>query len=104
MPWWSWLIIWTVLVLGSLGMLAGLGLRLFRKALRTLQGVEAVGEQISAIDINLAPPSAPFQPAIFADAQVLRQGIAQRSAERTHRSQQRRDALIVRGKLIRHTR
>lgn len=43
MPWWSWLIIWTLLVLALLGMLAGAGVTLFRKLMKTARALHDLG-------------------------------------------------------------
>ena len=45
MAWWAWLIIWTVLVLGLLGMLAWLGWRLFKKGAAVFRALEELGDR-----------------------------------------------------------
>jgi len=104
MMWWAWLLIWSLLTLGFLGVLAWCSIRLFRKALGTLKAMEDLGNQVAAIDLDVAANPPPFTPAIFADSAVLLFNIKQRRSQRAHRRQQRRDASILRGKLMRNTR
>lgn len=104
MPWWSWLLIWCVLVLALLSVLGWFALTLFRKALGVLRALESFNEQVAAVDLEPAPTLVPFTPAVFADPGELLQTVEQRSALRAHRRQLRRDALILRGKLLRNAR
>jgi hypothetical protein len=53
MAWWAWLIIWTVLVLGFIGMLVWFGFRLFRKAMAALHAVEELGEKVAKLTENV---------------------------------------------------
>ncbi|MDJ0336822.1 hypothetical protein [Cryobacterium sp. PH31-O1] len=104
MPWWSWVLIWCGLVLGLIAVLSWCAVVLYRKALGTLRAVEALSDQISALDHDQTHPAATFTPAVFADSAELRENVEQRRVERTRRRQLRRDALIVRGKLMRNVR
>ena len=104
MPWWSWLLIWSGLVLGLLAVLSWFGVALYRQARGTLLALESLSDQVSAVDLDLAATRPPFTAAAFADATVLRHHLEQRRVERTRRRQLRRDALIVRGKLMRNVR
>ena len=104
MPWWSWLLIWSGLALGLLGLLAWFAVQLYRKALGTLQAFEALSDQVAGVTWDSSPQPVLFKPAVFADLNQLRREGEQRRAERTHRRQVRRDGLIVRGKLMRNAR
>ncbi|MET0955495.1 MAG: hypothetical protein ABWY68_06050 [Cryobacterium sp.] len=103
MPWWSWILIWTVLVAGLLGMLAWFAVRLFRKLMGTLGALEELGDQISELDLDLEPERTPFRAAVFADRHALGAAIDQARIERAHRRALRRDLAISRGKLLQHT-
>ena len=104
MPWWSWLLIWSGLVFILLAVLSWFAVALYRKSLGTLRALEALSDQVSAVDLDLPPYSVPFTPAVFADAAVLFQNVEQRRGDRVHRRQLRRDARILRGKLLHKTR
>ncbi len=104
MPWWSWFLIWCLLVLGLLAVLVWFAVRLFRKAVGILHALESLNDQVAAIDLELAPAPDAFTPAVFADIVVLLHTVEQRRAEKVHRRQLRRDAWIVRGKLLRNAR
>jgi flagellar biosynthesis/type III secretory pathway M-ring protein FliF/YscJ len=101
MPWWSWLVIWTVLVLGLLGMLAFFAFWLFRKVVAA--GREA-GDLLEKTEIlsrraeELAPER--FEPAVLADAEELREERRERLAARAIARQARRDARVRRGRLL----
>ncbi|WP_104178185.1 hypothetical protein [Cryobacterium sp. Y50] len=100
MPWWSWLLIWSGLTLGSLAVLVWSGLRLYRKSLGALCAFEALADQVAALNVDVSPRPEEFRPAVFMDLAGLRHEVEQREAERVHRRQVRRDGRIVRGKLI----
>ena len=104
MPWWSWLLIWSGLVVILLTVLGWFAVALYRKALGTLRAVEALSDQVSAVDLDLPPDSVLFTPAVFADSAVLFHNVEQRRGEQAHRRQLRRDARILRGKLMHKTR
>ena len=104
MPWWSWLLIWTGLTLGLLALLSWFALSLFRKARGTLQALESLRGQLPTGEFDGLAAAAVGIPAVFADSAVLLGRVDQLRAERTHRNQVRRDARIVRGKLMRHAR
>ena len=101
MPWWSWLVIWTVLVLGLLGMLGFFGWWLFRKVVaagREAAELLAKTEVLSQRAEQLREE--PLRPAVFADAAELRDARAQRLTDRAFARQARRDARVRRGKLL----
>lgn len=104
MPWWSWLFIWTGLALTLLAVLGWFAITLYRKSLGTLRALAALSDQVSAVDLGRVPESVLFTPAVFSDSAVLSQNVEQRRGDRAHRRQLRRDARILRGKLMRKTR
>jgi hypothetical protein len=101
MPWWSWLLIWSVLVLGLLGMLAWFGYALFRKLMGALKALEELGNQVARLG-PAADEAAPykFRPAVFRDLHELvhAAGVARNARDR--RRQLRRDRFIARSKLF----
>jgi biopolymer transport protein ExbB/TolQ len=50
MPWWSWLIIWAVLVLALLAMLALFGWQLFRKVVAVFGSLEALASTTELLE------------------------------------------------------
>ena len=104
MPWWSWLLIWSGLVLILLAVLGWFAVALYRKSLVTLRALEAFNDQVSAVDLDLPPDSVPFTPAVFADSALLFHNVEQRRGDQAHRRQLGRDARILRGKLLNKTR
>ena len=101
MPWWSWILIWTALVLGLLGMLAFFAVSLFRKLMRAMDALVTLGDQVSALDTNISELQAPsLRPAIFEDKNVLAYQYEINRYARAERRQRRRDALVNRGKLL----
>jgi hypothetical protein len=104
MPWWSWLLIWSGLMLILLAVLSWFAVALYRKSLGTLRALESFSDQVSAVDLDLPPDSVPFTPAVFADSAELFHNVEQRRGDRAHRRQLRRDARILRGKLMHKTR
>lgn len=103
MPWWSWVLIWTVLAAGLVGMLAWFAVRLFRKLMGTMRALEALGDQVAAVDVDSAARPTPFRAAVFADRHALAAAIDHARAERAHARALRRDLAIGRGKLLQHT-
>lgn len=102
MPWWSWVIIWTVLVLLLLAMLAWFAVVLFKKLVATMHALGELGDQLAALDVRLDDLGGePFRPAIWADRTELAVDIERRRHQRMRRRQERRDARVARGKLIR---
>jgi hypothetical protein len=103
MPWWSWVVIWVVLVGALLGMLAWFAVRLFRKAMTVGGALSDLGDQISQLDADvdeLSPDR--FSPAVFAERDDLALTVEQGREQRAHRRQERRDLAVNRGKLLRH--
>lgn len=101
MPWWSWLVIWTVLVLGLLGMLAFFGWSLFRKVMAAAREAGALmqkAEILGARSDDFRPPE--FHSAVFADPDRLRAEREQAVADRRIARQARRDQRVRRGKML----
>lgn len=102
MPWWSWVIIWSLLVLGLLGMLAWFAVVLFKKLMRTMRALAELGDQLAALDAHVDDlRQERFRPAIWDDRASLALEIERGRAARQRRRQERRDAQVARGKLIR---
>jgi hypothetical protein len=101
MPWWSWLLIWTGLVLGLVGMLAWFGWMLVRKLMTAADALGELGDQIAGLDLDgVAPKTVRFRPAVFkSQDDLFAAWEIRRSLRATHR-QSRRDALTARGKLL----
>jgi flagellar biosynthesis/type III secretory pathway M-ring protein FliF/YscJ len=100
MPWWSWLLIWTVLVLGLLGMLAFFAWWLFRKVVAAGREAAALMEKAEVLSRRADELHERFEPAVLADAEELR---AERDDQLTGRAiarQARRDARVRRGRLL----
>jgi hypothetical protein len=101
MPWWSWLLIWTVLVLGLLGMLVFFGWWLFRKVVAAGREASALMEKAEVLSRRAEElQEARFEPAVLADGEELRAERAQRIVERAFARQARRDARVRRGRLL----
>lgn len=101
MPWWSWVLIWVVLVLGLLGMLAFFAVHLFRKVVAAGREASVLIEKADVLSRRAEDlTEAAFHPAVFADAGALRAERVQASADRAVARQLRRDARVKRGKLL----
>lgn len=104
MPWWSWLVIWTVLVLGLFAMLGFFAWSLFRKlmaAAREASALLAKAEVLSRHADDLRDEV--FHPAVFADAAELRDRREQARADREYTRQARRNARVRQGKILVNT-
>lgn len=101
MPWWSWVLIWTGLVLGLLAMLAWFGFALFKKGMATVRALQELGARVGDVTRGLeAPAQSRFRPAIFTDPVDLYLALEVVRHDRGQRRQRRRDSLIARGKLV----
>lgn len=101
MPWWSWVVIWGVLILLTLGMLAWQGFRLFRSFMTTLDALGELADKTSVLSANaeeLAPDR--FSPAIFGNRVLLARAVEAQRRDRATARQARRDRLVKRGKLL----
>lgn len=102
MPWWSWLIIWAVLVLALVGTLAWLGYRLFVKAMRALHALGELAAKTEALsgrfdEDDLDPR---FRPAVLGPAREYAAAWEARRAHNATIRHTRREARIRRGKLL----
>lgn len=101
MPWWFWIVLWSVLVLGSLSFLAFLLWRVFRVALSALSAFDLWGQQISsrleAASAHASTLPQPAEPAIFKPVSVALneyvEGKNKRTLDRTNRRIRRREEL-----------
>ena len=101
MPWWSWVLIWTGLVLGLLAMLAWFGFALFRKVMATSRALQELGKLVSDVTRGQETPTqAPFRPVILANPADLHHALEVVRRDRAQRRQRRRDSLVARGKLF----
>jgi len=101
MPWWSWLVIWVVLVLALLGMLAIFAVVLFRKLMAAGRELSVLADKAEVLQRHSdALRDPPFHSAVFADLAELTAQHEQDKAERAYARQARRDARVRRGKLL----
>jgi hypothetical protein len=102
MPWWSWLVIWVVLVLALLGMLVWLGYRLFVKLMAALRALgeltDKAGMLSARFDGETADP--PFHPAALGPVREYAEEWQARRARSATIRHTRRQARIRRGKLL----
>ncbi|TFD51575.1 hypothetical protein E3T55_07610 [Cryobacterium frigoriphilum] len=103
MPWWSWLLIWSGLVLGLITMFVLFGVTLFRKLMTLAEALGKLGDRFSEVGAPADDevPSPRALPAVFQSRSRLAELAADRRFERLHRRQLRRDRAIDRGKLFR---
>ncbi|TFC79539.1 hypothetical protein E3T23_09715 [Cryobacterium cheniae] len=100
MPWWSWVLIWTGLVLGLLAMLVWFGFALFTKAMATGKALQDLGDRVAGVTQGQETPAqGRFRPSIFTDPTDLYLALELVRRDRAQRRQRRRDSLIARGKL-----
>lgn len=101
MPWWSWVLIWTVLGLALLGLLAVLGWRLFRKAMQAFAALGTLSEKLELLDAAsgaVAPDR--FTPWLLRDRDEIRDAHRILVDLRADRRNARREARRHRGKLL----
>lgn len=101
MPWWSWLIIWTGLTLGLLGMLGVAVWRLFQKATGVLDDLDSLLEQLDTVTGNIKELE------IISSENAILVGYAEQAArreilvERRARVRElRREQRLLRGKIL----
>ncbi len=101
MPWWSWVLLWTLLVLALLGMFALLGWRLFKKAMAAMDALGELAGKLELLDAASEEVSPyHFTPAVLRDLAEVRAAhrkIADVRAESRHLHRERR---LARGKLL----
>jgi hypothetical protein len=101
MPWWSWLVIWGSLGLLALAALAFLGYRIVIKFMAVFSALGDLADKTALLDaqtdalVNDRVPSA-----VFADPVELARARRAQKARRAHRRQLRREARVLRGKII----
>jgi hypothetical protein len=102
MPWWSWVLIWVVLVLAMLGMLAWFGWWLFRKGMTAMSALGELAGRLELLDAatrDLAPEK-PFVPAILRDRADVANAHRVLAELRADRKERRREARRARGRLL----
>jgi flagellar biosynthesis/type III secretory pathway M-ring protein FliF/YscJ len=102
MPWWSWLVIWVLLVLALLGMVAWLGYRLFVKAMATLHALGELAEKTELLsELSEDRQEEPaFRPAALGPVREYAQNWQARRARNATIRHTHREARIRRGKLL----
>ncbi len=101
MPWWSWVLIWTLLVLALLGMLAFFGWRLFRKAMGAMDALGELAEQLELLDAASEEASPyHFTPSVLRNRADVREAHRALAELRANRRRQRRERRLARGKLL----
>lgn len=102
MPWWSWLVIWVVLVLALLGMLALLGYRLFVKAMGTMRALGELAEKTEVLSTRFDDDAGEpvFRPAALGPAREYAQRWEDRRARSATIRHTRREERVRRGKLL----
>jgi hypothetical protein len=101
MPWWSWVVIWAVLVLGLLGMLAFFARSLFRKMMAAAHEAAALLEKADILSQRSGDMRyTEFHAAVFQDPDDLRARHEQAIADRRVARQARRDQRVRRGKIL----
>ncbi len=101
MPFWSWIIIWVVLVLALLGMFAFFGYRLFRKLMVSFDALGELTDKAALLDAASEElREQAFQPAVFADTGALSHERQLAKAARLRRRQARREKRVERGRLL----
>ena len=86
LPWWAWLVIWSLLVIALLAVLAVSAWILFRKGIGVLDATAQLADTTAVLEAQeraLTPP----QRAILADLRSIRD---RESARRFHRAERRR--------------
>lgn len=101
MPWWSWLIIWGVLVAALLALLVWQGIRLFGKFMAAVHALGELAEKASLLEQRADELGEyHFRAAAFQSAARLSYERRKDAARRADRRQAHRDARVQRGKLI----
>ncbi len=101
MPWWLWVLIWSILVLTLLAMLVWFAFTLFKKLMTTAEALEKLASQVADLDLNLPEPApGRFTPAIFLRRHELGLAVDRQRANRAHHRQIRLNRLISQAKLL----
>ena len=99
LPWWSWLIIWSLLVIALLAVLAVSAWILFRKGIGVLDAAAQLADTTAVLEAEeraLTPP----QRAILADLRAIRNREAARRFRRAERRRVRHEHRLVRARRI----
>ena len=101
MPWWSWVVIWVVLVLALLGMLALMAWRLFRKGVAVLDELDALAATTELLDraAEVAEEQR-SELAILVGAEELRRRREFVRAAAAERKRERHEVRIARGRAL----
>lgn len=103
MPWWSWLLIWTGLVLVLLAVLAVSAWWLFRKLIALQSELSNLGELLEQLQARAEELVAPYQPRRIAILRGLSEVETERRLlldERAQRRLARREARLARARLL----
>lgn len=101
MPWWSWIVIWVVLVLALVGMLAFMAFRLFRKGVAVLGELDTLASKMELLDRQDDElETSGRQLAILAGAAEMRARRAVVREAAMTRKADRHDARIARAKAL----
>ncbi len=101
MPWWSWVLIWTFLVLALLGMLAYFAWWLFKKAMVVLEALGELSGKLELLDAasdEVSPYH--FTPAVLRDRAEVREAHRLLRELQEERKNSRRESRMARGKLL----
>lgn len=103
MPWWSWIVIWTCLVLALIAVLVVSGWRLFRKAVAVFDELGALGGKMELLDAAITEfdeKQAEFALLQrYSDVQAQRRRVRDESLARR---EARRAARLDRGRALTH--
>ncbi|WP_210481615.1 hypothetical protein [Naasia sp. SYSU D00948] len=101
MPWWSWVLIWTLLVLALLGMLAFFAWWLFKKAMVAMDALGELAGKLELLDAASEEVSPyHFTPAVLRDRAEVREAHRLLAELRADRKRERRERRLARGKLL----
>ena len=98
--WWGWVLIWTGLVLGLLGVVAFFAWRHIRRFFALLEDFFALTEKLSVLDAATNDGDERPTKAILEDSDVVRREFGARMDRRRSLRLARRQARIQRGKII----
>ncbi|MFD1713313.1 hypothetical protein ACFSBZ_02405 [Amnibacterium flavum] len=99
MPWWSWVVIWGILVLALLAVLAASGWMLFRKAMTAAEALGQLVDQADRLDVarsELDPEH--FVPAAIRPHSEVSAEYEVIAEARTARRQARHEKRLARGR------
>ncbi|NQX10285.1 hypothetical protein HQQ80_01455 [Microbacteriaceae bacterium VKM Ac-2855] len=103
MSWWTWVLIWAVLVLALLSMLAMFAWQLFRKGMHVLRQTEELTAKMARLgEFTDSPPTERPLPALLVPYEEVVRHRENRRELREEHIQARRAARVQRGKLLVH--